>query len=210
MCWSYNASVSFFLIGIISCCILFLRNSKPLDRFYAIFFGWVVMMQLVEAMMWKDPECKNGVNRFASNMGWFLNLTQPLVLALLALNTQGIVHKKVLIVCILVYVIIFVNWILTKKPYNFCTKPLDTEGVYKHHLQWTWTQDSRYNKILIFYFILSIIAIMSFIKEPYGKMFMALWGGSLLVSSVFNPFNKAAGAWWCVFAASGPVIKLFA
>ena len=57
MCITKEVSISTFLICTISCIYLYQRNNTN-DRWVALLFGYIGIMQFLEYLMWCDQECK--------------------------------------------------------------------------------------------------------------------------------------------------------
>jgi hypothetical protein len=229
MCWSAKASLSSFIIGWVSCIILIIRN-KPMDRYYGLFFMFVLSMQFFEFLIWLDqPEkgsqdCetsqyKGKLNNIVSQVSAIQNLLQPFIggiLVIIFLKNKLILPFSVVLILFCIYFISLVIWIFTSKLYKktLCTIPscgnCKSSSIKKnHHLQWQWTQPSFTGKwIWIMYFIYLIIVIVMLSKTWGGLglgIFLAISAG---LSFTIYPLKKAAGSWWCVMATAGPIIKL--
>jgi hypothetical protein len=55
MCWSKEVSISTYVIGIIGCVILYNKGYK----IEALFYGWVIQMQLIEYFLWAFQPCND-------------------------------------------------------------------------------------------------------------------------------------------------------
>ena len=84
MCWNATSSLTSFIIGYITCLILYIRN-KNYDRLYSIFFIWILSVQLLEYFMWIDQECKS-LNNISNQILCPMILLQPIILSLLSLH----------------------------------------------------------------------------------------------------------------------------
>ena len=83
MCVNKEVSLISFIFVITVCTYLFKRNNQN-DRWIAIVFGYIGLMQLIEFFMWIDQKCKN-INIIATKIGFFQNLFQPLISIIIAL-----------------------------------------------------------------------------------------------------------------------------
>ena len=218
MCWSAQASFTTFCIGSILSLILIIRNA-PYDRLFGIFFLWVILMQLLEYLMWRDVDCKGNLNNVASQMAWFQNLTQPIVGGLLILayvytgqslkdkNKKSPLPFQLFCSILVAYTFTFLWWIFTKKPYKdkFCAQPCDD-----HHLQWPWAKKENYGSyIWISYYIAFAAIIIASLRNKAWLILSAYLVVTCLIAALFLPFSKSMGSWWCVFAIGGPLLKLF-
>ena len=89
MCYSANASIGSFLVSLLGCSYLFLRN-KPADRLFAVILLGVSLMQIGEYMMHIDQNCKNNLNYYGSVIGLLSHiLIQPMfsLIAVLLFST---------------------------------------------------------------------------------------------------------------------------
>ena len=77
MCISGEVSISAFVFCSITCVYLYKRN-RPNDRWIAIVFGYLGIMQLLEYFMWIDQEC-SGLNQIATDLGFIHNILQPVI-----------------------------------------------------------------------------------------------------------------------------------
>jgi len=207
MCWSYEASMTTFVVGMVGCVLLYLRG-KPIDRALALFAGYVLSMQGLEALMWSDPTCTRGINEIASKVALIQNVGQPIVAGLLFYNFYNKTMQPYAVKIMAVYALallawVFSNWELFQQKGFFCTKPSD-----KHDLQWNWGTGDHDN---VFWgiFILAALASLFMIDD---KPFALTIGGYTLLSYVYSYYKylnvKAVGSWWCVFATALPYLGL--
>ena len=88
MCITKEVSISTFLICTISCIYLYQRNNTN-DRWVALLFGYIGIMQFLEYLMWCDQECK-GLNQKTTIVAFYFVLFQPIVSLLVAYHfTNG-------------------------------------------------------------------------------------------------------------------------
>ena len=143
MCWNSTSSLSSFIIGYSICLILFIRN-KEFDRFYAVFFLWILSVQLFEYFIWIDQECKsdkesNSLNNISNQILCPTVLLQPIILAFLSLYFVKLntVTKNILvistIVSFIVLIISYLNMGIWKE--KQCSTPIDNHC---NSLQWPW------------------------------------------------------------------------
>ena len=75
MCINEKVSMTAFITCTTASLYLFYRNNKY-DRWVAIFFFYIGLMQLLEYFMWIDQECK-GLNQISTDIGFWHNIFQP-------------------------------------------------------------------------------------------------------------------------------------
>ena len=204
MCWSSEASLSFFIVGTILSLWLVQRNGLY-DRLFGFFFLWVITMQILEYLMWIDQECETNLNNNACQIAWFQNLMQPVVCALLIMRysyNQAIFSLPIFIILYLLWVLI---WIFREKPYKdkMCAKPCEN---CEHNLQWPWIKN--YDKsIWIGYYILLTITIISTVKNKGSQILGLYLLITCIIAASLMPVTKLVASWWCVFAVGGPILK---
>jgi len=207
MCWSFEASISTFIAGMVGSGLLYARG-RPIDRALALFAAYVLSMQGLEALMWTDPTCKKGINVPASIIALIQNVGQPLVGGWLFYNFYSAASKPYVIKIMAVYGIMLLGWLLSNwKVFQqkgfFCTQPSD-----KHDLQWNWASGDRDN---VFWgtFVLAVMALLFMIND---KPVALTIGGYTLLSYIYSYYKylnvKAVGSWWCVFATALPYLGL--
>jgi len=213
MCWSSEASLTFFIIGWALCLGLIIRNGKY-DRLFGIFFMWIIFMQFLEYLIWLDQKCDKGINNVACQMAWFQNLMQPLVGGILTIiyiygakkGKKPIIPLPIFISLLVAYLIAFLTWIFVEKPYKdkLCSKPC--KGC-KHNLQWPW--GNNYNgSIWIAYALALAIVLIAAMRNRAGLVLGVYLVVTCIISACFIPITKSLGSWWCVFAVGGPLVKL--
>ena len=210
MCWSSDASLSFFVIGMVICSWLLLRNGAY-DRMFGLFFIWVIGMQLLEYLIWLDQDCDGNLNNIACQIAWFQNLMQPVIGGILVIvyiysqKPKPIIPLPLFISILLGYVIWFISWIFMEKPYNdkMCAKPC--QGC-EHNLQWPWIENYD-SSIWVGYFIAFSTMVIASFKNKGGRVLSSYLLITCLIAICFLPLIKSIGSWWCVFAVGGPVLK---
>lgn len=206
MCWSFEASLSTFIIGIFGCILLYLRNQK-LDRPLAYFMFWILSMQGLEAMMWYDKDCKLGINQFASKLSMVQNLFQPLLVGLIFYQFYTSENHKIVKLLQLLYLVsvglyLYALYPQMNKSGFFCSTPINN-----HSLQWNWTGDnySKFWKVFLVVLLLSCFLIKD---KGFAYTFTGYFTLTLLYSYMLYKNTKAFGSWWCILAVGAPYIKL--
>ena len=208
MCWNATSSLTSFIIGYIVCLILFIRN-KPYDRFYSLFFIYILSIQFFEYLMWIDQDCKN-LNNISNQILTPVILSQVIVLAILSIffikfnNTT----KNILIITSIISIIIAIVSYFTMKCYtkNLCSKPFK-DGC--DSLIWEGLETNKEINIFNYFGLLCIVFIcLLTINNKYINIFVIYLVITLLVCLTIIPFKKSSGSHWCFFAIGLPLIKL--
>jgi hypothetical protein len=206
MCWSFEASLSTFVIGIFGCILLYLRNNH-LDRQVAYFMFWILSMQGLEALMWYDKDCKMGINQVASKLSMIQNLVQPLLVGFIFYQFYSNENKKIVKLLQILYLVstgLFLYYLYPKMLNSnfFCSKPN-----INNNLEWNWTGPnlSKFWKVFLIVIFLSFLLIKN---KGFAYMFAGYFALTLLYSWLLYKNTKAFGCWWCILAVGAPYLKL--
>jgi hypothetical protein len=90
MCYNKEVSLTTYIAGIIGCINLYFNFNLKVE---AIFFGFVIQMQLIEYVIWDNISC-NDTNVLTSKIGTIINHMEPIILwvAILFLSTKSLPH----------------------------------------------------------------------------------------------------------------------
>jgi hypothetical protein len=196
MCFNAPVSLTTFLIGIIGSFRLYILNYKP----EAIFYAWVVLMQLIEFVLWRNQPC-NKTNLFMTNLGMIVNHLEPIALwvgILLFSQKELPFLVNVLMIVFLVTTLYYTRLFLRKNKIKCTTETEESSP----HLHWKWNYGPYYipyySLFLLCLFVLSVFGL------NHGTINALLLVTSYLVSYVLYSDTKSVGAMWCFFAAFGP------
>ena len=103
MCFSFESSIISYVLGITVSALL-LQSKNYSDKHIALFSLTFVQMQLAEALMWYDINCKSNLNHYGSILAHFILILQPLSIFIGAyyFNTT-IIPKNILQILIILY-----------------------------------------------------------------------------------------------------------
>lgn len=167
------------------------------------FYLFVSLMQLVEYFIWKDINCKTGLNMIGASLGPILNHLQPVVMLLLLsyyMKSSKRVPKFGLYALNTVYLfyvfVKYIEYIYNKD--NLCVKT-NSCG----HINWTWKGKFDY----IFYFAVSIVNSLNYLENT-NFMVTFIISYILLFISIFQ-FNKNIGEFWCLMVTGVPFANIF-
>ncbi len=107
MCWNEPVSWASWVLILVGSVILWNRNHTH-DRWWAVFIMTFGLMQMIEALMWRDEECKTGLNSIATKLGLVAILMQPLAATLGALTMDLKPEDVQMVVAIVVTYVIAV------------------------------------------------------------------------------------------------------
>jgi hypothetical protein len=204
MCYTKQASISAFAVGVISS-LLLIFFGDPLYRNQNIAIGlsfiFTSFMQLVDYMIYIDPNCKNGWNEVAGKIGPILNVLQPLVIYIFILLFVENSSIKLLASSWNILYVIYVLNVYSQyfQKGNFCSFQL------KGRPRWTWYNffGTRWE---IFYLLILYLNLLTLWKFKYFKVYTILITLFFLIS-YFN-YKNHIGEFWCWFVNSVPLIIL--
>jgi hypothetical protein len=160
-------------------------------------------MQLIDYLLWKDINCKTGLNKLGFLLGPIFNHLQPIILFILCnkfLKSSNVIPNNFFIFIIILYLIYIV-----KKYYDYildnpkqCIQTNDTG-----HLNWSWKNNFNY----IYYLFIILLILINYYKNK-NLTITLLFVHLLLIISI-NKFNKNIGELWCFMAVSCPLVALF-
>jgi len=209
MCISAKVSMGAFILCLTSCAYLYKRNNIN-DRWVAILFVYLGSMQLLEYMMWMDQECK-GLNQFATNLGFYHNILQPVISILVAYYyTNG----KLPIYIYGIYIIYLVSsfpFIYKMKKKNQCSLPCKDSEI---GLSWEYTNTQ--NQAYVWGVFCLAISLPLLMMKKDGYIYTGIIIGTYILSHFISKnrcsnTNVSApnGSWWCILASLVPLGAIF-
>jgi hypothetical protein len=200
MCLNKEISLTTYAIGIISCILLYYRNYK----IEALFYGFVIQMQLIEYFLWLNNKC-DSTNKIITKIGILINHLQPVILYLLIifLNYNNINEyiKIIINIIIIIYIISIIYYFsYNYKLLNSCTVGIPNEK----ELQWEIQYGKSRRLYYIFVFTLCLFLLFGLNKHNYLNSYLMLL--SLIISYSIYEKTKGVGTIWCLLAAYIPVL----
>jgi hypothetical protein len=196
MCFSKEVSLGTFIIGVIGSALVYSFNTK-IDKILAIFFFYIILMQLLEFILWNNLTC-NVINKITTFTAIILNATQPVVLAMLVLYNYKLPNQTSLIIYTILYSLMMLI-------YNLQTKTLCTLKNKFNHLEWKWNSLFMYIFAYIMYILYLSYIILS-IPYKWNKMLILIILLSYLLSIYIYWGTNNIDSLWCFFAAFFPII----
>lgn len=207
MCISEEVSILSFTICSLSCIYLFKRNNKN-DRWIAIFFGYLGIMQFLEYLMWKDQEC-SGLNQYATDLAFLHGIFQPVLSILIAYYfTNGRIPFYIYIIFFLYITTTLPEFIKLKKD-NQCSLPCGKDSI---GLSWKFA-NSQYSGYIGIIFCLAA-SLPFLLMEKQGIIYAGLIISTYILAyfiSLYrcpNSVYPPNGSLWCIMATLIPVIAI--
>jgi hypothetical protein len=202
MCFSKNASIASFTIGIVGS-LLCISLGTITDKILGYFLFYISLMQGIEYLLWSHQKCDN-YNRFVSIIGMLLNNMQPLVLGLIILwlnpkirHINWFYFFMFLYLCAAIpYSLSFIN---NKKLQ--CT----IKNKQSQHLDWNWNTMKYYSLVYLIFIITACVScILGFPNPIHGWIFAFFILFTYLTSSLL--YSSNVGALWCYYSVFIPII----
>jgi hypothetical protein len=196
MCYTFEVSATSFAINIVGCAVLFMY-SPPV----AVFFFFVGLMQLYDAIFWKN-QSENGTNWVTTKIAMVSNHLQPIVLAacITLLSRQRL--RPVSLGMTVAYAIVAL--VYTAYSWNKVTYTL-VRPVSAPSLSWDWNRvQGAYIMYSLFVATMLVVAYEN-LKAPLNYAAVAFLVASLLLG---QPYMKqvSLGRFWCFFASYIPIV----
>ena len=207
MCYNYEVSVTSFVIGIVGIIInMIVFKKNPLYLGINFFWIGVILMQLWEAILWKDYKCE-----LFSKIAKYTNLIQPILLLIVLLIPNYIKKNKInlkLVYLVLgIYILSIFPMIL--KDYG-CIK--DKNGIV---LKW-WDIISGTIYLITIFALIKLLLPNRMFKYQSLIIF-----ANLIIANVFHFMTSKnymksiielpgrLGSIWCRVAAAAPCYNYF-
>jgi hypothetical protein len=178
------------------------------DRVYtaiALVFQWVLLMQLFEALAWRDQAC-GPLNQAATKLAFLANVAQPIVAFLLLMHVSKApnTHKIAASIVLLIYVLwlVFRSTELRESDLD-CLNPGDGGCA---NLQYKWW--SKLTPPYVYH--VSLIAIVLLLLQPLklSALIVGIIIATFVLSAIF--YGCGVASTWCFFAAFVPILNALA
>jgi len=197
MCWNFETSIVSFGIGLVTSVALIIRHRRDPERFKNdIILVYLIMtysiVQLAEAMMWKDLRCKKklaglDLNKTGSYLAYLSLAAHPLAIAVGIYQVYGQTFPLV------VGLIIFAYWLVVLPRKMKCSRPQkNSDG----HLVWGFETD-----LYLLNFAMGAFMSIYYIRPiSYAAVILTFYALTLVLSYFLSP-GKAVGSNWCWMSA---------
>ena len=208
MCISAEVSMIAFLTCSVSSVYLYKRN-RPNDRWIAMMFGYLGIMQLLEYLMWMDQEC-SGLNQTATYLGFLHVVLQPIMsISLAYYMTKGNIPLFIYGL-LFVYLIYSVPLLYSSLKEGQCSKPCNGSKI---GLSWDFVNPESGTYLWIVFFLALVTPLL--LMKKNGKLYftanLIVWILSGIIGSYRcnGPVPIPSGSLWCLMAFMGPLCAIF-
>ena len=203
MCITKEVSLSVFIICSLSCIYLYQRN-LPNDRWVAILYGYIGIIQLLEYFMWKDQNC-GLMNDLASRSVHSILTLQTLSIFVGAYIFNTTTLRKDILIYLICSISIYLVHVSCISYFNnklkWCTKPNNDNS-----LQWANHKELFLQQNYTTYlYMLTFISIPLFLNEKWKGMFI-LTIGIISYYITKRKYNNSGtiNSRWCYYSALIP------
>ena len=208
MCINDKVSMGAFILIMITCVYLYKRNNTN-DRWIAVVFGYIGIMQLLEYMMWIDQECK-GLNQIATTIGFFHNIFQPIISIVVAYYYTNGKLPIYMYGIFIIYLTTSLPWIIEMKTNNQCSLPCKGSNI---GLSWDYT-NTKY-QIYVWGIFCLALSIPFLAMKKYGYLYTISIIGTYIIAYFISKnrcldttISPPSGSWWCIMAVIPPLAAL--
>ena len=199
MCYTLQDSRNSYIINLVlSILLLSISKNKPNYIVIAYFFLFVGQMQLFDYLFWHYLP-PSSINTLSTRLAILFNHLQPLVLIGLqyyyglSLTSFSVYIFYIYLVCIIPYTIYAFRTVEYTYPKN-------------NTMYWEWNY-LPYNKIIYFFFILSLIASsFNFTSNIIKSLAIFSVLITIYIGHKLNILNISFGRMWCYFASFVPLL----
>lgn len=203
MCYNEYVSFSTFIVGSICNILLYRIFQNRHSLALAIFWGWVLFMQLFEGIIWVSIKNNNkNLNSIGTYGAYIFNILQPIVLyASIMILTKQPKYVKILITIIIIFYSVYMLYeyitSISKK-----LKYTDNTDSCKH-LNYTWWN----NESGIVYVVCLLLMVILLVPHRIYKFQLCLMSLTLLVASS-TQMRCSAASTWCLLATLSPILTI--
>jgi hypothetical protein len=204
MCISLKWSLTTYVFGLLGS-IMLLFSKNVVHKFFGIFMTYIFQMQLLEAIMWYDQECKEGgLNYISSIIAYFFTILQPIVANLIAYY----IIKDVKILVGLIPFILYSAYFAYKNYPNkqeLCTKPCNG------HLTWNWLKFNWWNMYGCLWYIYVLLPFFYLIFNCGNHATTIIVYSYIFLTATYtfkHYVTKSAPSLWCILQLATPYIAL--
>ena len=167
---------------------------------YVITWQWVLLMQVFDAIAWKNQNC-NKINKEVAKLAYVANITQPIIIFMssILISKVSINFKLISIMVISLYII----QLFYQSP-NVEFKCLTPKKKCKH-LNYYW-----WNNINATGYMITLFSMCLFLCRPLALSIINLIYIiiTLIISSTI--YTCGVASMWCWFSAFAPLINIIA
>ena len=185
MCWSFEASIVTWIIGLVTGIFLLSRNKKN-DIIMGLLILTYSLMQFWECLMWRDQNCGK-LNKFATQAAYY-----TLWAHVLAIGIGMLIEYNVSVPIMIGFILMICSVILRPKKWECSLKSKNG------HLEWGF---NPYFYMLVFTVAISLS--MYYIKPTNTAILISfLFLSSFILSYLLNQKYNTVGSFWCWICAA--------
>ena len=200
MCWNEQISWLTFLLGTAICTYGWSRTKTQVNQWIYFFFQLVLLVQLGEALIWRDPTCGTigKIGTFFSFFGvWLQPMLAAYILTLLPISSLIVYGFSLLVVVYIIVSLPTIQNVMTQ-----CYVPICEGDCLVPHISFvTWT---IYSPMGILYMV-CILGLLAAIFPFYPIISLYVFC-TMILSGIF--YKNSFGSMWCWFGAFAPVVCL--
>ena len=213
MCFSAEVSLITYITGLFGCWLIYNNGMKT----EALFYAWVVHMQLVEFFLHILQDEKNdGLNKLITRVGIFINHAEPYVFyegINMFENTDFIngVLMKIMMTLLFFPTVYYSRMIVRSdvKPTKHGCVIKDPSSPCKNgKLFWNWNYDGNteyYYPLFVFSLVLLSLCGLNGKRSNFNAAMVVI---SYALSYYIYQKEKAVGSMWCFVSAFAPYILM--
>jgi hypothetical protein len=202
MCYNENVSIGTYILGLVGCYNLYINYELKIE---AIFFAWVIQMQLIEYLLWENQTC-NDMNKNTTIAGVIVNHTEPIILwiSILLLSSKQLpLFVNILMTGFIIITIFYTeNYFNNSKNNNNECSLVTPES--KPHILWPWNLEKNNNIYYLFFLLCLNVLLINGIDHGYHLALLTTI--SFTISKLIYEDKKVIGSMWCFIAAFLPWI----
>ena len=198
MCFSKEASIVSLLAGLCGSGLLYSLGGM-FHKIIGLFLGFVSLMQGVEFLLWNHQTC-DSYHKNISIIGSYLNMSQPIVLAIIViLLNNRIRYSGLIILLTFLYSLYLWQYIAKYTSGLQCTTPRKDNP----HLVWNWLSLESNTPWWVYNITILCVAFLGMPTIEDAISFSVVLLSSLSVTSLVYE-RQAVGSVWCYFTAISP------
>jgi len=200
MCWNEPVSWITFVLGTLFNVYMAWHFRTKTIYAFAVVIQWVLLMQLFEALAWRDQNCGK-LNKFATQGAMLANITQPLIvfLAFIIIGSNSTSVKLTAGTIAFAYTC-YLLWVLGNHTGNFtCITPSTACS----HLDLNW-----WKVINPLIYCIALFSLMLLLIRPMGLAYAATAYVAVTLALSMMFYSCGAGSMWCWFATASPLLIL--
>ena len=193
MCYSLNASIFSFCVGILSCLYL-----ASMDLALSLYLGFIVLMQLIDIIFWTHQNINHRhINGIMTKVAAIVNVSQPIVLALVIFCINMKTIQPIAIVFTMLYILYtFINLYIYWDRIDY-TLVIPSSKI----LYWKWNDLPGSFVFLMLYLACTYTLILTSFHIDIAIILISSLTITLIMGS--NK-DRAIGRFWCYFASFIP------